>query len=285
MKKSPLINIILFLLTFCSTLVVGALHAGADIVKDPLQVFRGLPFSVTLLGILLVHEFGHYLMSRRHGVAASLPYFIPFPSLFGTLGAVIKMKSPITTKNALVDIGASGPIAGFVVSVVAVIIGLGFSEVRDMTGVGEMIVLGDSLLFQILGWAVIGPIPSAHDLFLHPIAFAGWIGLFVTSINLFPVGQLDGGHIAYALLGKWHRWLSIVLIVAFLAGGILPSIISGQFEFNNWLIWGILLMILGPKHPPILFPDIPLDRNRKAVGIAALIIFILTFIPVPIVIR
>jgi len=285
MKKSPFINIILFLLTFCSTLVVGAFHAGADIVKDPMQVFQGLPFSVTLLGILLVHEFGHYLMSRRHGVAASLPYFIPFPSLFGTLGAVIKMKSPITTKNALVDIGASGPIAGFVVSVVAVVIGLGFSEVRDVTRAGEMIVLGDSLLFQILGWVVIGPIPSAYDLLLHPMAFAGWIGLFVTFINLFPVGQLDGGHIAYALLGKWHRWLSLALIGAFLTGGIAPSIISGHIEFNNWLVWGILLLILGPKHPPILFPDVPLDRTRKAVGILALIIFILTFIPVPVSVR
>jgi membrane-associated protease RseP (regulator of RpoE activity) len=285
MKKSPFINIILFLLTFCSTLVVGAFHAGADILKDPMQVFQGLPFSVTLLGILLVHEFGHYLMSRRHGVAASLPYFIPFPSLFGTLGAVIKMKSPITTKNALVDIGASGPIAGFVVSVVAVVIGLGFSEVRDVTRAGEMIVLGDSLLFQILGWLVIGPIPSAYDLLLHPMAFAGWIGLFVTFINLFPVGQLDGGHIAYALLGKWHRWLSLALIGAFLTGGIVPSIISGHIEFNNWLVWGILLLILGPKHPPILFPDVPLDRTRKAVGMLALIIFILTFIPVPVSVR
>jgi membrane-associated protease RseP (regulator of RpoE activity) len=285
MKKTPFVNIILFLLTFASTLVVGALHAGADIVKDPLQVFMGLPFSVTLLGILLVHEFGHYLMSRRHGVAASLPYFIPFPSLFGTMGAVIKMKSPITTKNALVDIGASGPIAGFVVSVVAVVIGLGFSEVRDMPPAGEMIVLGDSLLFQILGWVVIGPIPPASDIFLHPVAFAGWIGLFVTSINLFPVGQLDGGHIAYALLGKYHRWLSRVLIGMFLAGGMVPSVFSGQLEVNNWLIWGILLLVLGPKHPPILFPDIPLDRKRKAIGIIALLILILTFTPVPVAIR
>jgi membrane-associated protease RseP (regulator of RpoE activity) len=282
MRKSPWVNIVLFLLTFASTLAVGALHQGADIISEPGRIIEGLPFSLALMGILLVHELGHYVMSRRHGVAASLPYFIPFPSLFGTMGAVIMMKSPITTKNALVDIGASGPLAGFVVSVAVAIIGLGLSEVRALPQSGEMIVLGDSLLFQFLSWIVVGPIPSVYDLYLHPVAFAGWIGLFVTSINLFPVGQLDGGHIAFALMGKWHRWLSWIMIGGFLAGGVLLSILAGHPQFNNWLVWGILLLILGPKHPPILFPDVPLAPARKAIGIVALLIFILTFTPIPV---
>ena len=285
MRRSPWVNVFLFMLTFASTLAVGALQQGADIISEPRRIVEGLPFSLTLLGILLVHEFGHYSMSRRHGVAASLPYFIPFPSLFGTLGAVIVMRSPITTKNALVDIGASGPLAGFVVSVAAAVIGLGLSEVKDVAPSGEIIVLGDSMLFQFLSWVVVGPIPSVYGLYLHPVAFAGWIGLFVTSINLFPVGQLDGGHITYALMGKWHRWLSWIMIGGFLTVGVLPSILAGHLEFNNWLVWGVLLLILGPKHPPILFPDVPLDRTRKAVGIIALLIFILTFTPVPVDIR
>ena len=285
MKKVPGINIVLFLLTFCSTLIVGAYHAGADLLKAPLDVWRGLPFSLTLLGILLVHESGHYIMSRIHGVEASLPYFIPFPTLFGTMGAVIKMKSPITTRNALVDIGASGPLAGFVVSVSATIIGLGLSEVREVPRAGEMIVLGDSLLFMFLSWITIGPIPGAYDIFLHPVAFAGWIGLFVTSINLFPAGQLDGGHISYALLGRRHRWLSMLITGAFLAGGILPSLLSRQWEVNNWLVWGLLLMVLGPNHPPILYPEEPLRPSRKLMAAVSCIVLIITFMPVPISIK
>ena len=285
MRKSPWLNVILFVLTFASTLAVGALHEGVDIIAEPKRIIEGMPFSLALMGILLIHELAHYVMSRRHGVAASLPYFIPFPSLFGTMGAVITMKSPITTKNALVDIGASGPLAGFIVSVAVTVIGLGLSEVRDVAQSGEIIVLGDSLLFQFLSWLVVGPVPSVYGLYLHPVAFAGWIGLFVTSLNLFPVGQLDGGHISYALLGKWHRWLSWIMIGAFLIAGILPSVFAARLELNNWLVWGVLLLILGPKHPPILFPDVPLDRARKAVGIIALFIFILTFTPLPVAIK
>ncbi|MDP2156624.1 MAG: site-2 protease family protein, partial [Nitrospirota bacterium] len=161
MRRSPLLNLGLFLLTFVSTLAVGAIHVGVDIVEKPQDIFQGLPFSLSLLSILLVHEFAHYLTSRHHGIDASLPYFIPAPTLFGTLGAFIKMRSGITTKNALMDIGASGPIAGFLVSIVAVTIGLYYSEIRAIPlQSDEMMVLGDSLLFIVLTKIVIGAIPD-----------------------------------------------------------------------------------------------------------------------------
>ncbi len=277
MRRSPLLNIFLFFLTFASTLTVGALHQGADIMADPGLLVKGLPFSLTLLGILLVHEFSHYFMSRKHGVDSSLPYFIPAPTLFGTLGAFITMRSRITTRNALMDIGSSGPIAGFLVSVAATVIGLMYSDIQAVSSSGETIVLGDSLLFFLLTKLIIGSVPAGSDVYLHPVAFAGWIGFFVTSLNLIPVGQLDGGHIAYAILGERHRLISRVLI------GVL--LVLGVFLFAGWVVWAVLLFFLGSKHPPILYPEIPLDPARRAVGMIALIIFVLTFIPVPVFIQ
>ena len=277
MKRPSWVHIILFLLTFASTLTVGALQRGADIISHPQRITEGLPFSLSLLFILLVHEFSHYFMSRKHGVDSSLPYFIPAPTLFGTLGAFITMRSRITTRNALMDIGSSGPIAGFLVSIVAVVIGLWYSDVRAVESSGEMIVLGDSILFSLLAKLVVGTVPSGSDIYLHPVAFAGWIGFFVTSLNLIPVGQLDGGHIAYAFLGEAHLWVSRILL------GVL--LVLGLLLFEGWLIWAVLLFFLGSKHPPILYPDIQLDLGRKAVGILAFIIFILTFIPVPVMVR
>jgi len=277
MRRSPFLNLGLFVFTFFSTLAVGALHAGVNLIDKPQDILQGLPFSLSLLLILLVHEFAHYITSRRHGIEASLPYFIPAPTLFGTLGAFIKMRSAITTKNALMDIGASGPIAGFLVSIVSVVIGLHYSEIHALPPqTGEMIVLGDSLLFIALTKIVIGSIPDTYDVYLHPVAFAGWIGLFVTSLNLIPAGQLDGGHIAYAILGEKHRWLSKVMI------GLL--LLLGYF-FQGWLVWAVLLLLLGSKHPPILHPEEPLDPKRKAVALIALLIFILTFIPIPVSIK
>ncbi|MBA4371231.1 MAG: site-2 protease family protein [Thermodesulfovibrio sp.] len=273
----PWLHILLFLLTFLSTLVVGVEHSGVSlftILDNPANIFRGFPFSITLLVILLSHEFSHYYFSRRHHVEATLPYFIPAPTLFGTLGAFIKMKSPITTKNALMDIGASGPIAGFVVSVLATVVGLSMSTVMPVVKQPGMMIFGDSLLFTALSKIILGAIPADQDVLLHPIAFAGWIGFFVTAMNLLPIGQLDGGHIAYALLGDRHRLLSKVLIVVL--------VLLGVLIFEGWIVWAILLVVLGIRHPAIVEPYIPLDERRKVTGIISLIIFILTFIPVPI---
>ena len=277
MRRFPWLHLVLFLLTFLSTLVVGVEHSGISILtlfNYPENLLKGLPFSATLMTILLFHEFSHYLFSKSHHVDATLPYFIPAPTLFGTLGAFIKMKSPITTKNALMDIGASGPIAGFIVSVIAVIIGLTMSHVVPVTKEPGMMVFGDSLLFKALSRLIFGAIPQNCDIVLHPVALAGWIGFFVTSMNLLPIGQLDGGHIAYALLGERHHLLSKVLIVIL--------VVLGVFVFEGWLVWAVLLVILGIKHPPILSSYIPLDNRRRITGIVALLIFVLTFIPVPI---
>jgi membrane-associated protease RseP (regulator of RpoE activity) len=274
MKKIPYVHIVLFALTLASTLSVGALHEGIDIFRDPAKILLGWPFSVTLMAILLFHEFSHYLVSKRHHVDATLPYFIPAPTLFGTFGAFIKMKSQITTRNALVDIGASGPIAGFIVSVAATATGLFFSEIRTVAPREGVIMLGDSLLFSGLTRLILGPVPAHADVFLHPVAFAGWIGFFVTAINLLPIGQLDGGHIAYAILGERHEKLSKLLIIMLFGLGIVL--------FQGWIVWGVLLIVLGFRHPPIIYPWIPLDPRRKAVGLLSLIIFILTFIPVPV---
>lgn len=276
MRKVPYLNIILFVLTFLSTLTVGALYEGVNLMKEPLQIYKGLPFSVTLLAILLAHELSHYLSSRKHRVDATLPYFIPAPTIFGTFGAFIKMKSPIATRNALMDIGASGPIAGFVLSVFASVIGLFFSKVAPVNNVSGGFIFGDSLLFAGLSRLIVGPMPANYDVVLNPIAFAGWIGFFVTSLNLIPVGQLDGGHIAYALLGERHTNLSKVLI------GVL--VLLGFFGWEGWMVWAVLLIILGFRHPPIMYPTIPLDPKRKLIGWAALVIFVLTFIPVPVIV-
>lgn len=274
MRRIPYLHIVLFLLTFFSTLAVGAIHAGANIFKSPLLLYKGFPFSASLLFILLAHEFSHYLASKKHRVEASLPYFIPAPTIFGTLGAVIKMKSPITTRNALMDIGASGPIAGFIVSVAASVVGILYSKVMPIEVSEGAIFLGDSLLFTALTKLILGNIPDNYDVYLHPVALAGWIGFFVTSLNLLPVGQLDGGHIAYALMGERHTNLSVILL------GIL--MVLGYFFWPGWLIWALLLLIIGFRHPPIIHGFIPLDPKRKFIGIISLIIFILTFTPVPI---
>lgn len=278
MKKVPYLHIVLFVLTFFSTLVVGAMHQGVNPLEEPLKIYKGFSFSATLLIILLSHEFSHYLFSKKHHVEATLPYFIPAPPpfIFGTMGAFIKMKSPITTKNALVDIGASGPIAGFIVSCVAAVVGLSLSKIMPIPKGGEFFSLGDSMLFSALTKLIVGSAPDNADVYLHPIAFAGWIGFFVTSLNLIPVGQLDGGHIAYAFLGKRHQSLSRVLVAVLFLLGVVLSL--------NWVVWAVLLLVLGLKHPPIYYDEVPLDGRRKWEGLAAMAIFILTFTPVPIVV-
>ncbi len=277
MKRLPTLHIVLFVLTFLSTLTVGAVQAGVDPLKEPLRIYAGLPFAATLMIILLCHELSHYLSSKKHDVVATLPYFIPAPTLFGTFGAFIKMKTPITTKNALMDIGASGPIAGFVASVIASVIGLSLSRFVPVGKAGEILTLGDSLLFSGLSKLILGTVPKHYDVLLHPIAFAGWIGFFVTSINLIPVGQLDGGHIAYALLGERHTNVSRVLI--------LVMILLGIFLWEGWAVWAVLLILLGFRHPPIVYSAVPLDPKRKVIGWIALVIFVITFMPVPITIQ
>jgi membrane-associated protease RseP (regulator of RpoE activity) len=243
-----------------------------------------LPFSLTLLAILGTHEFGHYWMSRHHGVAVTLPYFIPAPSFIGTFGAFIRIKSLIPNRRALFDIGVAGPIAGFVVAVPAIIIGLALSEVRpsaELTGIG----LGSSIFFNGMVQLVLGVAPDAVDVLLHPVAFAGWIGLFVTALNLIPAGQLDGGHIVYALFGRWHRLVTLLCVLTLLPLG---------WFWPGWWVWAfVVFWFSGPQaawrqglrfaflHPPLMDETMTLSSTQKLVAAVALVIFLVAFSPIP----
>lgn len=276
LKKFPFLHLFLFILTLFSTLIAGAMQTGIDILKEPEKIYKGLPFALTLMTILLGHEFSHYFAARRHNTKATLPYFIPAPpfiSFIGTFGAFIKMKPPIVTRKALIDIGASGPIVGFIISVIVSIVGLSLSKVVAIRETEGALRLGDSLLFSFLSNISLNYQTGSQDILLHPVAFAGWIGLFVTSLNLIPVGQLDGGHIAYALLGEKHVYLSKLLVLVMVPLGLLL--------WAGWTIWAVLLLILGLRHPPVLYREASLDPKRRFIGWLALVIFVLTFIPVP----
>jgi len=273
MRKFPFLHLFLFILTLFSTLIAGAIQTGINLLKEPEKIYKGLPFALTLMIILLCHELSHFFASKKHKTKATLPYFIPAPTIIGTFGAFIKMKSPIVTRKALVDIGASGPIAGFVISIAASLIGLSFSKVVAVKETEGALGLGNSLLFNLLSNVVLDYQPGSQDILLHPVAFAGWIGLFVTSLNLIPVGQLDGGHIAYALLGGKHIYLSNLLVIIMLLLGLLL--------WEGWAIWAVLLLVLGLRHPPVLYWEVPLDYRRRFIGWLTIVIFVFTFIPVP----
>ena len=283
-RARPGLNIVLFLLTVLSTVAAGAFVAGAvpyitfDPVQDPLQLLAGVPFAATLLAILGTHEFGHYFTARAYGASVSLPFFIPAPPpvfLFGTLGAVIRMRSPARNRNALFDIAAAGPIAGMLVAVPAVWLGLAWSRVGTIPSSGAMS-FGDSLLMRLMTWAMFGRIPEGMDVFIHPVALAGWVGFFVTALNLFPVGQLDGGRIAYALFGAHHRKVSLGTFVGLIALGVL----SGS---PNWYVFaGIVVLLIGFHHVPPLDDVTPLTPGRYALGLACLVMLVLLIPPVPI---
>ena len=248
--KSWRINVILFLLTCLTTLSSGALLEGEyNIFENPLLIRKGFSFSLALIGILACHEFGHYFYAKKHGVNASLPYFIPIPpplTLIGTFGAFIKIKDQIPNRTALLQIGASGPIAGFIVAMPVLIYGLMNSSIVNLEEVDTFFYLGESILFKLLTWIIYPELNPKMDLMLHPVAFAGWIGLLVTAINLLPMGQLDGGHIAYAILGIKHKILAKITFIILL--------ILGIFISTNWLVWSgiILLLMRNIHHSPIL---------------------------------
>jgi membrane-associated protease RseP (regulator of RpoE activity) len=277
----PSTNIILFLLTVFSTIVAGSQAFFAfDPFVEPRRLLEGIPFAFTLLGILGTHEFGHYFTARAYGASVSLPYFIPAPPplLFGTLGAIIRMRSPARDKNSLFDIAAAGPLAGLVVALPALWIGLGWSKVAAVPA-GGSVTFGDSLLLRFMTWLAFGPLPPGHDVFVHPVALAGWVGLFVTALNLIPVGQLDGGRIAYALFGARHRQISIATFLGLVALGAVTG--SG-----NWFVWAFLLLfVMGFHHQPPLDDLSPLSPGRCAVGVACLLMLILLIPPVPIAIQ
>jgi len=270
----PWTNLILFLLTVVTTFAAGAiLIEGENIISNPLLILNGWSFAVPLLLILLCHEFGHYIESKKSGIKVSLPYFIPGPTILGTFGAVIRSKSPFKNRKNLLDVGAAGPIAGFVVAMIVVILGLSYSQVVETVPEGS-ITLGDSLIFKLLSFLVLKNIPEGYDVLLSPTAFAGWAGILVTMLNLLPIGQLDGGHIMYALLGRRQKRIALITVLTLIPLGI--------FLWPGWLVWVILILIIKLSHPPTLNDQIPLDLKRRIIGWTAMFIFILSFTPVPI---
>ncbi|MEJ2745483.1 MAG: site-2 protease family protein, partial [bacterium] len=206
----------------------------------------------------------------------TLPYFIPGPTIIGTFGAVIKTKSPIPDRKGLLDIGAAGPICGFVVALVALGVGLSLSEIVDLTTVVRQgaTEFGDSLITSFMTHLIKGPVPEGKTVMLHPVAFAGWVGLLITAFNLMPTGQLDGGHVLYAVIGRWHSIIARMTIIGLL--------LMGWFLWEVWFLWAFIVMLLGPYHPPPLNDVTPLGGGRLAVAVLAMAIFILCIVPVPV---
>jgi membrane-associated protease RseP (regulator of RpoE activity) len=230
-------------------------------------------FAAALMLTLTCHEMGHFIQARRYRVPASLPYFIPMPiGPFGTMGAVIGMRGNMGSRKAVFDIGISGPLAGLVPALFFTVIGLLWSTVepKNSTAMG----LGDPLLFKILASWIFGPLPQGEDIYLHPLAYAGWVGIFITALNLFPIGQLDGGHILYALLRNKAQLVATVVLYAAVGA----VIITHRYE---WLMMLMLLMLMGPKHPPTANDDEPLGTGRTILGWLTLSFLIIGFTPVP----
>jgi membrane-associated protease RseP (regulator of RpoE activity) len=280
---------LLFVLTILTTWFAGLLFALSFLstggspeasLLDPRVVGLGFLYALALMAILTGHELGHYLTCRRYGVLATYPFFIPGPPFLGTFGAFIRIKSSVPFKHQIFDIGANGPLTGFALALPALVIGLAFSKVGPVPLTPDTISFGEPLLFRLLSGLFFGPIPEGSSLILHPIGFAGWVGLLVTAINLVPLGQLDGGHVAYALLGRRARLLSRIMVV-FLA-------VMGLFFHLTWLILAAVLLIfefrskMRLQHPPVLDEDAPLGTRRTVLSVVILLIFIMSFIPDPV---
>lgn len=293
--SNPWINLVLFLATLISTLWVGALnHLEGGIWPGSLAEWAlGLPFAATLLGILATHEFGHYFAARYHRVAVTLPYFIPMPLGFGTLGAVIRMKEPVPNRRKLFDIGVAGPLAGLVVAVPLLVYGLRISEVMVPPPLPGAVLEGNSILYYVIKILVFGrPLPdptTGLDVMLSDVAFAAWIGLLVTALNLLPVGQLDGGHTVFGLFGERARTINLAAMAGMFVLGVagLPPVQAifpwlVNVGWTGWFVWLVLISVLGgPFHPPALDDVTELDRKRRWIGYLVLFVFIITFVPVP----
>jgi membrane-associated protease RseP (regulator of RpoE activity) len=282
------LHVLLFILTIVTTTVAGIGHYlafRADFappvgvaLTSARVILPGLFYSVTILAILGCHELGHYFACRYYDVDASLPFFLPVPTpLTGTLGAFIRIREPIPTKPMLFDIGIAGPLAGFAVAVPALLLGVSMSHVVKLPADFSGFELGEPLLFKLVSWLTWGSVPDGYSLNLHPIAFAAWFGLLATALNLFPVAQLDGGHICYAVFGRRSTYVTMVTVIV---------AIALSFVSASWIVWTVLivvmLLVIGPRHPRTYDEDVPLDRARRWMALAALIIFVLCFTPAPI---
>jgi membrane-associated protease RseP (regulator of RpoE activity) len=305
-RSNPWINLFLFLFTLVSTLFVGALYGELDldptldaggqllqILTTPALLLSGWPFAGTLLLILTAHEFGHYFAARYHKVSVTLPYFIPMPLGFGTLGAFIRLKEPVPDKRKLFDIGVAGPLAGLALALPLLLIGLSTSPVTVPPPMPGAMLEGNSFLYYYAKVWVFGqPLPdpaTGLDVIMNRVTFAAWIGLLVTALNLLPLGQLDGGHTVFALFGRRARVINLITIGGMLLLGIgglaqvqaiFPWLVN--WGWSGWFVWLFLITLLGgPFHPPALDDVTQLDRRRRLVGYLVIAIFVLTFVPVP----
>ena len=280
------LHILLFLVTLVVTTAVGALHYHSFISEFGRRqvppewslLIQGLWYSLTLLGILGAHEFGHYYFCRRYDIDASLPYFIPAPiPLTGTLGAVIKIREAFPNRTILFDIGVGGPLAGFAVLVPALFFGMTMSQVVPTPSSDSVFYLGEPLLFRWAAWITFGSLGDDVTINMHPMVFAAWFGMLATALNLLPFGQLDGGHVTYATLRRWATPISLATVGA----AIVMTYNSTSWLFMT-LMMLVMLLLLGPRHPRVIWEDEPLPRSRYIVAVLALIIFIICFTPVPI---
>ena len=285
--KKYIVNILLFFLTILFTVVIGVqyhisyhsliLPAGSGFFsflwRHPAAWLWGFAYSFSLLGILLIHELGHYFACRFHRIEATLPFFIPAPTLIGTFGAFIKIKSPFSSKKALFDVGLAGPLAGFLAALPVIFIGISLSRLVPKESLQSGIALGEPLIFRLIARFVLGPVAAQQDILVHPIAFAGWFGLLATAFNLFPIGQLDGGHILHALVGKKSYYAGMASTIVLLLLGIK--------YWQGWLFWALIVTIVGLRHPPIT-TDEKIDLKRKILAGLALLIFLVSFTPAPI---
>lgn len=290
-KSRLWLHVLLFVLTMFTTTLVGAhmqynfshdlpffdIERDLDIftvgLRSPALFLSGLPFSLTLLTILMAHELGHYLACVYYEVDATLPFFLPAPTPFtGTLGAFIRIRSPIYSKRVLFDIGVAGPIAGFVFLVPALAVGLAFSKIIPGINHQGTIQLGVPAFEWLLERLIFPGVPTA-DIYLHPVARAAWVGMFATALNLLPVGQLDGGHVVYALLGRSHKWITQTFLLA-----LLPM---GKWWYGWWL-WAVVLFFLARRHPPV-HDQTQIGTPRIRLGIVALVLFLLCFTVAPII--
>lgn len=280
-------HVLLLALTILATTIAGAGHYQSflsdlgtrDVELSTVEaILAGFWYSGTILAILGCHELGHYFACRYYDVDASLPFFIPAPlPLTGTLGAFIRIREPIRTKPMLFDIGIAGPIAGFLVAVPALFIGLAMSHVVELEPSPNLLSLGEPLLFRGSAWFIFGTQPDHLSINLHPMAFAAWFGLLATALNLFPIGQLDGGHISYAVLGRKSSWVTL--------GTVGVAVVLTYFS-ASWLVWTtlmvVMLLLFGRHHPRTYDEDVPLDRTRLILALFALVMFIVCFTPAPI---
>jgi membrane-associated protease RseP (regulator of RpoE activity) len=268
-------HILLFLMTLVTTVVAGMMWEGLHPLQQIDQFYRGVPYAVTLLGILLFHEMGHYLTARYYGMDVTLPYFLPAPPpfLIGTFGAFIRMKSPARNRCALLNIGAAGPIAGFCIALPAIIYAYATAAVVEMPPNAGGFSFGEPLLLQVLGRFVFGPIQDGYVIQINCVGFAAWFGIFVTVLNLLPMGQLDGGHIVYAIIGPYARYISWAVVCTLLVLG---------FFFLGWFLWAVLGWITSLRPQVVVDTQSPLDRRSLMIAGIAFAIFILCFMPIPI---